>query len=164
MEIERLETGDWGEIAGSANPDLQSPISTLLFPVVSPPTQRIEHRAHRRWRPDQVLDRAVVDGDVLPAVATHGSARVCWMMARRSSLVSGTSWKMWLRLTSALLTSVGILRRGADEDDRAVLDPGQQRILLGLVEAVHLVDEEDGALVVEAEPDSVPHRWIRGCP
>ncbi len=41
---------------------------------------------------------------------------------------------------------VGVLGGGADQDHRAVLDPGQQRVLLGLVEAVDLVDEEDGAL------------------
>ena len=41
---------------------------------------------------------------------------------------------------------VRVFRRGADQDDRAVLDPRQQRVLLRLVEAVHLVDEEDRAL------------------
>ena len=34
----------------------------------------------------------------------------------------------------------------ADEDDRAVLDIGQERILLGAVEAVDFVDEEQRAL------------------
>lgn len=38
-----------------------------------------------------------------------------------------------------------IVRGGADEDDRAVLDVREQDILLGLVEAVDLVDEEDRA-------------------
>ena len=46
----------------------------------------------------------------------------------------------------------GVLRGGADEDDRAVLDVGQDDILLGLVEAVDLVDEEDGALAVHGAP------------
>jgi hypothetical protein len=39
-----------------------------------------------------------------------------------------------------------VLRRRADERDRAVLDVRQERVLLRLVEAVDLVDEEDRAL------------------
>ena len=38
-----------------------------------------------------------------------------------------------------------VLRRGADEDDAALLHVGQQHVLLGAVEAVQLIDEEDGA-------------------
>ncbi|MEI2776444.1 MAG: hypothetical protein V9G19_10830 [Tetrasphaera sp.] len=45
---------------------------------------------------------------------------------------------------------VGVLGGGADKDDRAVLHPGQQRVLLRLVKAMYLVDKEDGALAVEA--------------
>ena len=41
---------------------------------------------------------------------------------------------------------VGVLGGGADEDDRAILDGRQQRVLLRLVEAVDLVQEEDRAL------------------
>ena len=44
---------------------------------------------------------------------------------------------------------VGVLGRRADEGDRAVLDVGQQGVLLGLVEAVDLVDEQDGPAAVE---------------
>lgn len=40
----------------------------------------------------------------------------------------------------------GVLRGGADQDDRAVLDVGQEAVLLGAVEAVDLVDEQQGAL------------------
>ncbi len=39
----------------------------------------------------------------------------------------------------------GILRGGADQADGAALDVGEEGVLLGLVEAVNLVDEEDGA-------------------
>ena len=39
----------------------------------------------------------------------------------------------------------GILGRGPDEGEGSVLDVGQEAVLLGLVEAVDLVDEEDGA-------------------
>ena len=39
-----------------------------------------------------------------------------------------------------------VLGRGADEDHGAVLDNGQKGVLLGAVEAVNLVDEEQGAV------------------
>ena len=38
-----------------------------------------------------------------------------------------------------------VLGGGADEDDRALLDVGQEGVLLGAVEAVDLVDEQDRA-------------------
>ena len=44
---------------------------------------------------------------------------------------------------------VGIFGGRADEDDGAVFNPGQERVLLGFVEAVDLVDEEDGLAVVQ---------------
>ena len=40
---------------------------------------------------------------------------------------------------------VRVLGRRADQRDQALLDRGQQHVLLGLVEAVDLVEEEDGA-------------------
>ena len=46
---------------------------------------------------------------------------------------------------------IRILSRGPDEDDGAVLHPGEQGVLLGLVEAVHLIDEKDGSLAVQGE-------------
>ena len=45
---------------------------------------------------------------------------------------------------------VGVLRRRADEAHRALLEMRQQHVLLRLVEAVQLVDKEDGALPVQA--------------
>ena len=52
----------------------------------------------------------------------------------------------------------GVLGGGADEGDRAVLDVRQDDVLLGLVEAVDLVDEEDRALAVLAEALARPRR------
>ncbi|MET8772118.1 hypothetical protein [Streptomyces sp. NPDC004658] len=43
-----------------------------------------------------------------------------------------------------------VLRGGADQGDRAVLDVGEEAVLLGAVEAVDLVDEQQGALAVGA--------------
>src|SRR3989442_6089036 len=45
-----------------------------------------------------------------------------------------------------------ILGRGADERDDAVLDPGEKRILLRLVEPMDLVAEEDRALPLILQP------------
>ena len=47
---------------------------------------------------------------------------------------------------------IRVLRGRADERDRAVLDMREERVLLRLVEAVDLVDEQDRALAVEREP------------
>ncbi len=59
---------------------------------------------------------------------------------------SGFSTYTRARDSSALLSSKdGILGRRADEDQRAVLDERQERVLLGLVEAMHLVEEQHGA-------------------
>jgi hypothetical protein len=49
------------------------------------------------------------------------------------------------RQQSAIHLERGVLGRGADEREQATLDVGKKRVLLRLVEAVHLVDEEDGA-------------------
>lgn len=55
---------------------------------------------------------------------------------------------------------VGVLGGGGDERHPAVLHGGQQRVLLGLGEAVDLVEEEDGLLAVAADgaPGSVDDR------
>jgi hypothetical protein len=53
----------------------------------------------------------------------------------------------WLRDSSAPLSSkLGFFRRRPDEHDRAVLDIGQERVLLGAVEPVDLIDEQQRAL------------------
>jgi hypothetical protein len=56
----------------------------------------------------------------------------------------------------------GVLRGGTDQGDHAVLDVGQEDVLLRLVEAVDLVDEQAGPLAVVLEPSPrglqhVPH-------
>ena len=42
----------------------------------------------------------------------------------------------------------GIFRSGADKGDGAILDIGQNGILLSLVEAVNLIDKEDSSSLV----------------
>jgi hypothetical protein len=51
----------------------------------------------------------------------------------------------------------GVFGGGADEADAAALDVGQEGVLLGLVEAMDLVDEEDGARAVGGGLFGVDH-------
>ena len=65
------------------------------------------------------------------------------------SRVSGSKVKIWLRLSSGVLIGEErVLRRRPDQDDDAVLHVRQQHVLLGLVEAVDLVEEQDRPLAV----------------
>ena len=57
---------------------------------------------------------------------------------------------------------VGVLGRRADERDRAVLDVGEEGVLLGLVEAMDLVEEEDGPRAVEGDAGPAPRRSASG--
>ncbi|CAI8169362.1 MAG: Uncharacterised protein [Synechococcus sp. CC9902] len=52
---------------------------------------------------------------------------------------------------------VGVLRGGSDQGDGAVLHPGQQRILLGAVETVHFINEQNRAqpVALKALPGSI---------
>ncbi len=47
---------------------------------------------------------------------------------------------------------IGVLCGRADENDGAILHPGQKGILLGLVPAVHLIHKEDRPLVIQGAP------------
>ena len=51
----------------------------------------------------------------------------------------------------------GVLGGGADEGDGAAFDGAEERVLLGFVEAVDFVDEEDGALFLLRLVDDVAH-------
>ncbi len=54
------------------------------------------------------------------------------------------------REEGAVHLEVRVLRRRPDEGDRAVLDVGEEGVLLGLVEAMDLVEEEDGPGAVQS--------------
>ncbi|OQA43300.1 MAG: hypothetical protein BWY52_01914 [Chloroflexi bacterium ADurb.Bin325] len=110
--------------------------------------QRVEHPARIAVRyVHQVRQRVVVDPHIKPAVA---ALRVGQRLSRdRAEILLGQR----LELEDAAAADerlvdleIGVLGGRADQDDRAVLDPRQQRVLLRLVEAVHLVHKEDGAL------------------
>jgi len=97
----------------------------------------------------QMLERVVVQIDQQAAVAAfnvHERAvdQVAHVIVgQRSELKDARSANQ-----RADDLEVGVLRRRADQDDRAVFDVRQQRVLLRLVEAVNLVDQQDGALVI----------------
>src|SRR5437867_8469658 len=54
----------------------------------------------------------------------------------------------------------GVLGRGADEDDRPRLDVGEEGVLLGAVESMDLVDEEDRARDRKSTRLNSSHRTI----
>ena len=110
--------------------------------------QRVEHAAGVAvGHVHQVRQRIVVELDVELAVAALGigqrlaSDREEVVLRERLELEDAAAADQ--RLVDL---EIGVLGGRADQDDRAVLDPRQQRVLLGLVEAVDFVDEEDGAL------------------
>ena len=55
------------------------------------------------------------------------------------------------RQEGAVDLEVGVFGGGPDEGHRSVLDMGQEPVLLGLVEAVDLIDEEDGPTAIDRQ-------------
>ena len=81
------------------------------------------------------------------------------MRSRDLRSSSGSSTMTRQRESSAALTlKGGILGGRADQDDVAALDVGQEGVLLGAVEAVDLVDEQEAcAALGAAQPCGVGH-------
>ena len=110
--------------------------------------QRVEHPARVAVRHvDQVRERVVVELHVELAVPALGVGQR--LPGDREQV--GLGQRLELEDAAAaderlVDLEIGVLGGRADEDDRAVLDPRQQRVLLGLVEAVDFVHEEDRAL------------------
>ena len=91
-------------------------------------------------RGDEIAQRVVVDGDV-PELAREGPARQgreIVVRERPQHVHPGPGQQGRVHLERR------VLRGGAHEHHRAALDVGQEGVLLRLVEAVHLVDEEHG--------------------
>ena len=53
-----------------------------------------------------------------------------------------------------------ILGRGADQTDTALLDIREKRVLLGFVEAMHFIDEDDGARTVLPRAFGIGHHLL----
>ena len=102
---------------------------------------------------DQVGQRVVVELDVEAAIAPLGIGQGVAGNGLQIGLAQGAELEDAAAADQGPVDAkVGVLGGGADEDDRAVLHPGQEGVLLGFVPAVDLVDKEDGPLAVERPP------------
>jgi hypothetical protein len=99
------------------------------------PSSRISPSTCRKIKYNNRSDTAVIlpEHRRQPITAGHGRARP-----------SGTP--QGAGAEGAVEFEARVLRGGADQGDRAVLDVGKEAVLLGAVEAVDLVDEQQGAL------------------
>ena len=115
--------------------------------------ERREGVAGVAFRPvGQVVERVGVDGELGVAEAALGVGERA--LEQRPDVVGLERIEPEERRSRQERSSQGevrVLRRRADQYDQAFLDVWQQRVLLGAVEAVHLVEEEDRALAVLAE-------------
>ncbi len=119
-------------------------------PRPRPPPPASPARAARRRAPRARSDRARRRARPAPAPPSPRSlsASARSTTTRRSASVSARSTTTLARESSAALTSNdGFSVVAPIEHDRARLDVGQERVLLRLVEAVDLVDEQHRALV-----------------
>jgi hypothetical protein len=104
-----------------------------------------------------VVERVVGEGDAAPGTELAGEAPVLVGQGSpddRRDIVVGELLEApdaHPRQERRVHLEVRVLGRRADQRDRAVLDVRQQRVLLGLVEAVDLVEEQDGPLPVQRE-------------
>jgi hypothetical protein len=131
--------------------------SSSAFSAVRPPRPRVAPRARR-----EELERFPGHlGAALPqghrAVEEDADVR----RAQRLELVH-----LYAGDERRIDFEVRVLRRGPDEGEQAVLDGGQQRVLLGLVEAVDLVEEEDRGRASGVAPvaGALDHRSHLGSP
>jgi hypothetical protein len=92
-----------------------------------------------------VLTSIVVDGDALRSHPAIDESTQVMSRERLETKESGPAAQRCVDFEER------VLRGGTDEHDGAVLDGRQQRILLGLVEAMDLVDEHDGPPAVLTE-------------
>ena len=107
---------------------------------------------------DEVLERVVVDRRVLVAEAAFVVGE---RAARRASRRSSSLERLEPEERAAREQRAGereerVLGGRADEHEQPFLDEREQRVLLRAVEAVHLVEEEDRALALLAEPGPGP--------
>ncbi len=96
----------------------------------------------------QHLEAFVAEGQVALAKPTLLGQRTVDQLAQSRFVEALEHIDPSPREQSVVQFKRGVLGGGADENQRAVFDIGQERILLGLVETVHFIDEQDGALAV----------------
>ena len=111
------------------------------------------------------LERVVVHlrgaGDAAVVAQRAPQQRQHVLVVERAQLVHAAA-----RQQRRVDLEVGVLGRRADEHHEPLLDRGQQRVLLGLVEAMDLVEEEDRALAarVAAVLGALDHLAHLGAP
>ncbi len=106
---------------------------------------------------DEVLEGVVAEAD--PAVGAERPGQPALLVAERPTddgpdLVVGQCLEppdAHPRQERRVDLEVRVLGRGADQRDGPVLDVGEEGVLLGLVEAMDLVEEEDAPRAVEIE-------------
>ena len=109
---------------------------------------------------DDVVDgtrvTAGASGDELGR-ARRGSRRPSSAAPRRTTVSSSSDGQrlelvdLGSRQERGVDLEVRVLRRRADQRDHSLLDAGKERVLLRLVEAMDLVEEQDRALPVRTE-------------
>ena len=121
--------------------------------------QHVERRARvPTGQPDQVLERVVGERDT--AFRPERARETAFLVGERPThdrpdLVVRQRLEppdAHPREQRGVHLEVRVLRRRADERDRAVLDVGEQRVLLRLVEPMDLVEEQHRARPVQGEP------------
>ena len=118
--------------------------------------------------PDEVLERVVGEGDA--AVRTERPGQPALLVIERPpdddrDLVVGQRLEApdaHPRQEGGVDLEVRVLGRRPDQRDRPVLDVRQQGVLLGLVEAMDLVEEEDGPRARAARAAPAPRRSSPG--
>ena len=106
----------------------------------------------------QVHERVVVDPEVLIAeTARLVGERALQERAQVVDAEGFESEQRRAREERAGQREERVLGGGTDEDEQSFLDVGKQRVLLRAIEAVHLVEEEDGAptLLTDAGPGTL---------
>ena len=129
-----------GGAAGRAGPVATTAAISRAFRATraSPSAERDERRPRRRRRP-RAPSRPEAALGVVERAAHDASRRPPRSGARARSTRQRES-------RAAITSNDGFSVVAPIERDGPVLDGGQERVLLGLVEAVDLVDEQDGAL------------------
>ena len=104
--------------------------------------ERVQRRPRVALRPaGRVLERVGVDSRRIPDLAPRDRAveQHPHVLGRQGLQLVDAATRKQCRVD----LEVRVLGRRPDQRDQSVLDRGQQRVLLGLVEAVDLVQEED---------------------
>ncbi len=113
--------------------------------------QRVEHTARIAvGYAHQVIERVLIEHDRQRAVAAFGIGQGLARHGAQVVLAQAAQLEDAAAADQRLVDlEIGIFSGRADQDDGAVLHPGQERVLLRLVEAVDFIHKEDRLLAVQ---------------